>query len=52
MGLKKKTHGGQRKGAGRPNVPKSKLKEKTKVMRIPVSLVKTVQKLITKHLEQ
>lgn len=37
---KKKTHGGKRKGAGR------KKKEPTKVMRIPVSKVEEVKKLI------
>lgn len=48
----KPTHGGKRKNAGRKTgfkMPKSKLKEKTKVMRIPVSLVKTVLKLIESH---
>lgn len=47
----KKTHGGKRKGAGRPKLPKSKLKEKTKVMRVPVSLVETVQELIDRYNE-
>lgn len=45
------THGGKRKGAGRPKLPKSKLKEKTKVMRVPVSLVETVQELIDRYNE-
>lgn len=44
-----KTHGGKRKGAGRPKLPKSKLKEKTKVMRVPVTLVETVQELIDRY---
>lgn len=35
--------GGKRKGAGRPK------KEPTKLMRIPVSLVEKVLKLIEKH---
>lgn len=38
---RKKSHGGKRKGAGRPK------KEKTKVMRIPVSKVEEVKKIIT-----
>jgi hypothetical protein len=42
----KKKHGGKRKGAGRPKVSKSKLKEKTKVMRVPISLVDHVAQLI------
>lgn len=47
--MKKRTHGGKRKGAGRKKgfkLPKSKLKEKTKVMRVPVSLVDHVAQLI------
>lgn len=38
---KKPTHGGARKGAGRP-----KTKEDTKVMRIPLSKVEEVQRII------
>jgi len=38
--MKKKTHGGKRKGSGR------KPKEPTKVMRIPVSKVDQVKALI------
>jgi hypothetical protein len=38
---KNKTHGGARKGAGRP-----KTKEDTVVMRVPKSLVKRVKKMI------
>jgi len=38
--MKKKTHGGKRKGSGRPK------KEKTVVMRIPKSKVKSVKELI------
>jgi len=41
--MKKKTHGGKRKGAGR-----KKTKEDTKVMRVPVSKVDEVKKLISK----
>lgn len=41
--MKKKSHGGARKGAGRP-----KTNEPTVVMRIPVSLVEQVKKLIAK----
>lgn len=39
--------GGARKGAGRP-----KTKEDTKVMRVPVSLVPKVEKLIKQHNKQ
>lgn len=42
--IMKKTHGGKRKGAGRP-----KTKEETVVMRIPKSLVPAVKKLIAKE---
>lgn len=38
--MKKKTHGGKRKGSGRPK------KEPTTTMRIPVSKVEEVKKLI------
>jgi len=41
--MKKITHGGKRKGAGR-----KKTKEDTKVMRVPVSKVEEVKKLISK----
>lgn len=41
---KKDPRGGARKGAGRP-----KTKEDTKVMRIPLSLVKQVEKLIKRR---
>jgi hypothetical protein len=41
--MKKTTHGGKRKGAGR-----KKTKEDTKVMRVPVSKVDEVKKLISK----
>jgi hypothetical protein len=39
---KKKTHGGARKGAGRP------VKEPTVVIRIPVSKVETIKKMLSK----
>lgn len=42
-GPKKPTHGGKRKGAGRP-----KTKEDTKVMRVPVSKVDEVKNVIKK----
>lgn len=42
--MKKNAHGGARKGAGRPEG--SATKEPTKVMRIPLSKVKAVKKLI------
>jgi hypothetical protein len=42
MTKKKKTWGGKRKGSGRPE------KEPTKVMRIPLSKVKAVLKLLRK----
>jgi hypothetical protein len=41
--MKKNPHGGKRKGAGRP-----KIKEPTKVMRVPLSLVDEIKKLISK----
>jgi hypothetical protein len=41
--MKNTTHGGRRKGAGRPVT-----KEPTIVMRIPVSKVEAVKKLIKK----
>lgn len=39
--MAKKKRGGKRKGAGRP-----KTKEDTKVMRVPVSKVEEVKKLV------
>lgn len=47
--MKKKSHGGKRKGAGRPKVPKAKLKEKTKVLRVPVGLAEAVEELIERY---
>lgn len=41
--MRKKKRGGKRKGAGRP-----KTKEDTKVMRVPVSQVEEVKKLVNK----
>lgn len=41
--MKKEKRGGKRKGAGRP-----KTKEDTKVMRVPVSKMDEVKKLIAK----
>jgi hypothetical protein len=38
-----KTHGGKRKGAGRPKMDNSKKKEATVVMRIPKSKVELVK---------
>jgi hypothetical protein len=38
----KPTHGGKRKGAGRPKLKASEKKEATKVMRIPLSKVDQV----------
>jgi hypothetical protein len=43
-----KTHGGKRKGSGRPKLPADQKKEPTKVMRIPVSKVDVVLSLIGK----
>jgi hypothetical protein len=40
------SHGGKRPGSGRPKLPKKLLKEKTKVMRIPVSKVKAVKNIL------
>lgn len=42
---KKPTHGGARKGAGR------KAKEPTKVMRVPISLVEQVRRLILNYVQ-
>lgn len=44
----KSKHGGSRKGAGRPKLKKSEKKEPTKVMRVPVSKVDEVNKVIKK----
>lgn len=46
--MKRKTHGGKRKGAGAKPKPEHLKKEKTKVMRIPVSKVAAVEELILK----
>ena len=46
--MKKKTHGGKRKGSGRPKLPDNQKKEPTKVMRIPVSKVEAVLSVIGK----
>lgn len=43
LSMQKKKRGGKRKGAGRP-----KTKEDTKVMRVPLSKVETVNKIIKK----
>ena len=42
----KNNHGGKRPGSGRPKLKKKDKKEPTKVMRVPVSKVKEVLKLI------
>ena len=42
-------HGGKRKGSDRPKG--SRTKEPTKVMRVPLSLVPKVEKLIQAHLK-
>jgi hypothetical protein len=50
--MKKPTHGGPRPNSGRKpgyKMPKSILKEKTVVMRVPVSLAPEVKKMIAKH---
>lgn len=47
--MKKKTHGGKRKGSGRPLLPESEKKEKTKPVRIPLSRVEEVLTLIGKN---
>jgi hypothetical protein len=52
--MKKPTHGGKRKGAGRKTgftLPKSKLKEKTIPRRIPVGLIDVVDSLIERYKE-
>jgi len=38
--------GGKREGAGRPKLKKSEKKEPTKVIRVPVSKIDEVQKVI------
>jgi hypothetical protein len=43
---KQPTHGGARKGAGR------KSKEPTKVIRVPVSMLKEIEKLLANHENQ
>lgn len=43
-----KTHGGKRKGAGRPKLKKKDKKEPTKVVRVPISKLETVLKVIGK----
>lgn len=51
--MKKENRGGPRKGAGRKPGKKAfknvKKKEATKVMRIPISLVKKVEAMIKRH---
>lgn len=52
--MKKPSHGGKRKGAGRKSgfkLAKSKLKEKTKLRRIPLSLLEIVDDLIERYKE-
>jgi len=44
----KKTHGGKRNGAGRPKLKKSQKKEPTKTIRVPLSKLSAVLKLIGK----
>ncbi len=46
--MKTKTHGGSRKGSGAKKKPDHLKKEKTKVMRIPLSKVEDVKTLIGK----
>lgn len=46
LSSKNKTHGGKRKGSGRPK------KEKTVVMRIPKSKVKSVKKFLNGELKE
>jgi hypothetical protein len=46
--MKKKQHGGSRPGAGAKKKKRSEKKEKTKVMRIPVSKVAAVLATIGK----
>lgn len=45
-------HGGAREGAGRKvgfKLPKSKLKEKTKVLRVPIGALEAVEELIQRY---
>jgi hypothetical protein len=54
MKTKITTRGGKRKGAGRKTgfkLPKSKLKEKTVVRRIPVGILDTVDDIIERYKE-
>lgn len=54
MKKKANSHGGAREGAGRKvgfRVKKSKLKEKTKVIRVPVIMIKAVQDMIARYKE-
>ncbi len=44
--MKKNKHGGKRTGSGAKKKPESEKKEKTKVMRVPVSKVEEVKTLI------
>ncbi len=44
----KKQHGGKRPGSGRPILPESEKKEKTKPVRIPLSRVEEIKELIKK----
>lgn len=46
--MKKKSHGGKRKGSGRPKKKKSEKKEPTKVMRVPISKIPDVLKALGK----
>lgn len=39
-------HGGKRKGSGRPKLKKAQKKELTKVVRVPLSKLSAVMKLI------
>lgn len=51
---KQSTHGGKRKNAGRKKgfkMPKSKLKEKTKVIRVPIGCLEAVEDLIQRYNE-
>jgi len=44
--MPKVTHGGKRPGSGRPKLKKSQKKEPTKVVRVPLSKLSAVLKLI------
>jgi len=50
--MKNKTHGGKRKGSGRPKLKKSEKKEKTKVIRVPLSKIEGVKKFINGELKE